>query len=104
MDRPDSSLQQFGADLGAQALHRFVAMLAHCHGRILNVAELSTALNVAQATVRRYLDLLEHLFLVRLLRPWHERITALPAAMSFPASDAAAPAAYPALPEAGGAG
>ena len=70
----ERDLPQFGADLGAPALHRFLAMLAHCHGQILNVAELSTALDVAQATVRRYLDLLEHLFLVRQLRPWHENL------------------------------
>ena len=70
----ERDLPQFGADLGAPALHRFLAMLAHCHGQILNVAELSTALSIAQATVRRYLDLLEHLFLVRQLRPWHENL------------------------------
>ena len=70
----ERDLPQFGADLGAPTLHRFLAMLAHCHGQILNVAELSTALNIAQATVRRYLDLLEHLFLVRQLRPWHENL------------------------------
>ena len=70
----ERDLPQFGADLGAPALHRFLAMLAHCHGQILNVAELSTALDVAQATVRRYLDLLEHLFLLRQLRPWHENL------------------------------
>ncbi len=70
----ERDLPQFGAGLGAPALHRFLAMLAHCHGQILNVAELSTALDVAQATVRRYLDLLEHLFLVRQLRPWHENL------------------------------
>ena len=70
----ERDLPQFGANLGASALHRLLAMLAHCHGRILNVAELSTALNVAQATMRRYLDLLEHLFLVRQLRPWHENL------------------------------
>ena len=44
----------------------------NCHGQILNVAELATALNLAQATVRRYLDLLEQLYLIRQLRPWHE--------------------------------
>ena len=70
----ERDLPQFGAELGAPALHRFLAMLAHCHGRILNVAELATALNLAQATVRRYLDLLEQLFLIRLLRPWHENL------------------------------
>ena len=70
----ERDLPQFGAELGAPALHRLLAMLAHYHGQILNVAELSTALNVAQATVRRYLDLLEQLFLIRQLRPWHENL------------------------------
>ena len=70
----ERDLPQFGAELGAPALHRLLAMLAHYHGQILSVAELSTALNVAQATVRRYLDLLEQLFLVRQLRPWHENL------------------------------
>ena len=70
----ERDLPQFGAELRAPALHRLLAMLAHYHGQILNVAELSTALNVAQATVRRYLDLLEQLFLIRQLRPWHENL------------------------------
>ena len=70
----ERDLPQFGAELGAPALHRFLAMLAHCHGQILNVAGLATALNIAQATVRRYLDLLEQLFLIRQLRPWHENL------------------------------
>ena len=70
----ERDLPQFGAELGAAVLHRLLAMLAHYHGQILNVAELSTALNVAQATVRRYLDMLEQLFLIRQLRPWHENL------------------------------
>ena len=70
----ERDLPQFGAELGVPALHRFLGMLAHCHGQILNVAELATALDIAQATVRRYLDLLEHLFLIRQLRPWHENL------------------------------
>ena len=70
----ERDLPQFGAELGAPALHRFLAMLAHCHGQILNVAGLATALDVAQATVRCYLDLLEQLFLIRQLRPWHENL------------------------------
>ncbi len=50
----ERDLPQFGAALGVTALHRLLAMLAHYHGQILNVAELATALEVAQATVRRY--------------------------------------------------
>ena len=70
----ERDLPQFGAALGVPALHRFLAMLAHYHGQVLNVAELATALGVAQATVRRYVDLLEHLFLIRQLRPWRENL------------------------------
>ena len=70
----ERDLPQFGAAIGVPALHRFVAMLAHYHGQILNVAELAAALGIAQTTVRRYLDLLEHLFLIRQLRPWHENL------------------------------
>jgi len=70
----ERDLPQFGAELRVPALHRFLGMLAHCHGQILNVAELATALDIAQATVRRYLDLLEHLALIRQLRPWHENL------------------------------
>ncbi len=70
----ERDLPQFGAALGVPALHRLLAMLAHYHGQILNVAELATALEVAQATVRRYVDLLEHLFLIRQLRPWRENL------------------------------
>ena len=70
----ERDLPQFGAEFATPALHRFLVMLAHCHGQILNVAELAGAMNVAQATVRRYVDLLEQLFLVRQLRPWHENL------------------------------
>ena len=70
----ERDLPQFGAELGVPALQRLLAMLAHYHGQILNVAELAGALDVAQATVRRYVDLLEHLFLIRQLRPWHENL------------------------------
>ena len=70
----ERDLPQFGAGLATPALQRLLAMLAHYHGQILNVAELAGALDVAQATVRRYVDLLEQLFLVRQLRPWHENL------------------------------
>ena len=70
----ERDMPQFGTQLSTPALHRFLAMLGHYHGQILNVAEFATALNVAQATVRRYLDLLEQLFLIRQLPPWHENL------------------------------
>ena len=70
----ERDLPQFGAELPAPTTHRLLFMLAHYHGQIVNVAELANALQIGQVTVRRYLDLLEQLFLIRQLRPWHENL------------------------------
>ena len=70
----ERDLPSFGAALPAPTVHRMLAMLAHYHGQMVNVAELATALQIGQGTVRRYLDLLEQLFLIRQLQPWHENL------------------------------
>ena len=56
-------------------LRRFWAMLAHWHGQIWNGAEFARAFGVSHATVRRYLDLLTSVFVVRQLQPWFEGIS-----------------------------
>ena len=60
--------------LGADALHRFWAMLAHYHAQVWNASELARAFGVADTTVRGYLDLLASTFMVRLLTPWAENL------------------------------
>ena len=70
----ERDLPQFGAGLAAPTIHRMVLMLAHYHGQTVNLRALATALNISETTVRRYLDLMEHLFLIRQLRPWHENL------------------------------
>lgn len=63
-----------GIQIPAMALQRFWNMLAHYHGQIWNAAELARALAVNESTVRRYLDLLTGLFMVRQLPPWFENL------------------------------
>lgn len=58
----------------AMELRRFWMMLANYHGQILNMAELGRAFGVSLATVRRYVDILEGTFMVRVLQPWYENI------------------------------
>ena len=55
-------------------LRRFWTMLAHWHGQLWNGAEFGRAFGVAHTTVRRYLDLLTSVFVVRQLQPWHENV------------------------------
>lgn len=70
----ERDLPQLGVMVPAPALLRFWTMLAHYHGNVWNAAEPARALGISEPTVRRYLDLLTGLFMVRQLAPWHENI------------------------------
>lgn len=70
----ERDVPQFGLQIASSTLLRFWTMLAHYHGQIWNAAELARALNISQSTTGRYVDLLEDLFMVRQLRPWHSNI------------------------------
>ena len=70
----ERDLPQLGVQIPAVALHRFWNMVAHYHGQIWNAAELARALAVNESTVRRYLDLMTGVFMVRQLPPWFENL------------------------------
>ena len=70
----ERDLPQLGVTLPASALLRFWTMLAHYHGQTWKATEPARSLGVSEPTVRRYLDLLTGLFMVRQLPPWHENL------------------------------
>lgn len=70
----ERDLPQLGITIPGLALRRFWNMVAHYHGQIWNAAELARALSVNEATVRRYLDLMADVFMLRQLPPWFENI------------------------------
>ena len=70
----ERDIPQLGIEIPAQALRRFWNMVAHYHGQIWNAAELARALAVNESTVRRYLDLMTGVFMVRQLPPWFENL------------------------------
>jgi predicted AAA+ superfamily ATPase len=70
----ERDLPQLGIAMAAPVLLRFWTMLAHFHGNIWNAADPARSLGVSEPTVRRYLDLLTGLFMVRQLPPWHENL------------------------------
>lgn len=70
----ERDLPQLGVGLPAPALLRFWTMLAHYHGQTWKAAEPARSLGVSEPTVRRYLDVLTGLFMVRQLPPWHENL------------------------------
>lgn len=66
--------QAQGLDVSVVTLHRFWIMLAHSHGQIWNASPFASSLGLTHPTVRKYLDILTGLFMVRQLQPWHANI------------------------------
>lgn len=63
-----------GLRIPPSALRRFWTMLAHFHGQIWNASELARAMDVTPPTARHYLDVLDGMYMARVLPPWHENV------------------------------
>ncbi len=70
----ERDVPQLGIGISPATLLRFWTMVAHYHGAIWNGAELARSLGVSEPAVRRYLDALEGVFMVRQLKPWHANL------------------------------
>jgi predicted AAA+ superfamily ATPase len=66
----ERDLPQLGAAASPQQLRRLCAMLAHQQGAALNLSKIGGSLGLDGKTVRRYLDLLEGLYLLRTVPAW----------------------------------
>lgn len=67
-------LPQLAGAIAPATLRRFWTMVAHYHGQVWQHAEPARSLGVSEPTIRRYLDLLTDVFMVRQLRPWHANL------------------------------
>ncbi len=70
----ERDLAQFGFSLPSTAVRRFWSMLAHTSGQTVNYSKLGQSLGVSHTTVRRWLDVLEATFMVRILPPYEGNI------------------------------
>ena len=70
----ERDIPQLGVTISSATLRRFWSMLAHYHGQVWNASDFARSFGVADTTVRRYLDLLNATFVVRMLLPFHENI------------------------------
>jgi len=62
-------IPQLGFSIPALSLRRFWLMLAHDHGGLFNASKLGQSLDVSHNTVRKYLDILEQSYMLRVLHP-----------------------------------
>lgn len=70
----ERDIPQFGFSISATTLLRFWTMVAHYHGQTWNAAEPARSLGVGETTVRRHLDLLTDVYMIRQLPPWHANL------------------------------
>ena len=70
----ERDLPLLGLNAPPAALQRFWRILAHYHGQTWSAAEPARALGISEPTVRKYLDFMVGLQLVRQLPPWHENL------------------------------
>ncbi|NBV42788.1 ATP-binding protein [bacterium] len=66
----ERDIPRLGIKIPARTLRQFWMMLAHYHGQTCNYSELGKSLDTSDNTIRRYLDILEGTFMIRLLRPY----------------------------------
>lgn len=70
----ERDIPQLGINIPSATLRRFWTMLSHYHGQVMNYAEFARSFGISDTTVRRYLDILEGTFMVRVLQPWHVNV------------------------------
>jgi uncharacterized protein len=70
----ERDLPQIGLNAPASTMQRFWRILANYHGQTWNAAEPARSLGVSEPTVRKYLDFMSGMHLVRQLPPWHENL------------------------------
>ena len=70
----ERDIPQLGITIPAAALRRFWTMVAHYHAQVWNAAEFARSIGSAEATARRYLDILTGAYMVRQLQPWFENL------------------------------
>jgi len=70
----ERDIPQLSIQIPARTLHRFWLMLSHYHGQILNSAELGRSFGISDMSIRKYIDILEGTFMIRVLPPWFANI------------------------------
>jgi predicted AAA+ superfamily ATPase len=67
----EKDIPQLGIQIPSHTLRRFWMMISHYHGQLINFSEIGRSFGISDVTVRKYTDILEGTFMVRILMPWH---------------------------------
>jgi uncharacterized protein len=70
----ERDVPQLGINIPPLTTRRLLTMCAHNQGQLLNSSKLGESLGTNYHTIQNYLDLLEHLFIIRSLSPYYPNI------------------------------
>ncbi len=70
----ERDIPALGIKIPANTMRRFWMMISHYHGQLLNYSELGRSFGISDMTVRKYIDILEGTFMIRILQPWYVNI------------------------------
>jgi len=70
----ERDLPMLGLNLNPNIIRKLWTMLAHNHGNLLNLSNLSKSLEVSSTTLKKYVQFLEDAFLIRQLPPYFVNI------------------------------
>lgn len=71
----ERELPLLGLYVSPVLLRNLLRMISHIHGNIVNYSDLSRSLGIDMHTVQRYLDFLEHSFIIRRLQPFYTNVS-----------------------------
>src|SRR3989338_10446626 len=67
----ERDIPQLGIGVPSLQLHRFLTMIAHVNGQILNISTIAKSLGLSSPTINRYTEIFEGTFILRSLRPYY---------------------------------
>jgi uncharacterized protein len=68
-------IRRIGYEITIPAMERLLKVLASISGNLLNIEDISRTLGINNATIKKYLDILEGSFLIRRLLPFYANTT-----------------------------
>jgi hypothetical protein len=71
----ERDIPTLGYNIPPILMRKLWMMIAHYHGQVLNASEIGKSLSITYHTVKKYMDILEGTFMVRMLMPWFENIS-----------------------------
>jgi uncharacterized protein len=67
----DLAFMGFDIRVPYMKLRQFWQMLAHTHGQLINLSQLSMNMELSRQSVQKYLNILQETFMVRQIQPYH---------------------------------